>query len=242
VKAEDIREYRLLHCSWRGKEGKGKQPVRGGEQSAEGSESAPSPATMLSALNIGTTSSGSPGMASDPPTPASAPKIPQAQFYVEVPAPAPTASRFPAPPSATAEAAAPQLSPISSPAPSTSRPPIFIPNTPLPPPSSPAPTLPIPTSVAAASAAAGSSAVPFARQRLVVPDWRKALQLPPPSASTRSSRKRNTTSTTQEQGADTDLRSRVQSLEETIGELREWLHEDREWKRKVDERLRRANL
>ena len=112
MKAEDIREYRLLHCSWWGKEGKGKQPVREGEQSAEGSESAPSPVTMLSALNIWTTSSGSPGMASDPPTLASAPKIPHAQFYVEVPAPAPTALRFPAPPSATAEAATPQLSPL----------------------------------------------------------------------------------------------------------------------------------
>ena len=92
MKAEDIREYRLLHCSWKGKEGKGKKPVCGGEQSAEGSESAASPSTLLSALKIGTTSSGSPGLASDPPTSASALAIPQAQFYIEVPAPTPTQS------------------------------------------------------------------------------------------------------------------------------------------------------
>ena len=75
-----------------------------------------------------------------------------------------------------------------------------------------------------------------------MPDWRKALRAPPPSTSTRSSRKRQEASATQEQGTDADLHSRIQSLEETMGELRDWLREDREWKRKVDERLKGANL
>ena len=37
------------------------------------------------------------------------------------------------------------------------------------------------------------------------------------------------------------MRSRIQSLEETMGELRNWLRKEREWKRKVDERLKGAN-
>ena len=73
-------------------------------------------------------------------------------------------------------------------------------------------------------------------------DWRKALHAPPPSASTRSSQKRQEASTAQEQGMDANLRSRIQSLEETMGKLRDWLRKDREWKRKVDERLKGANL
>ena len=210
---------------------------------------------MLSALNIGSTSSGSPAIASDPPTPAVTPAIPQAQFYIEVPPP----PRFPTPPPATTEAAAPPLSPILSPAPTTTRSPIFLPNAPLPPPSSPAPA-PSPAlaallaSVAAASGAAGSSAAagssepaapaaePFVRPQLVVPAWRMALRPPPPSRSTRSRQRRNDSGPTQEQGCAADLLGRIQGLERTMDEFREWAREDREWKREIDERLKRANL
>ena len=69
------------------KKDKGKQPMREGEQNLKASELGASPSMMLLALNIGSTSSGSPAIASDPPTPAIAPTVPQAQFYIEVPPP-----------------------------------------------------------------------------------------------------------------------------------------------------------
>ena len=160
VKPEEIREYRLLNCRFCVKVDKGKQPVCGGEQSWEASESGASPSMMLSALNIGTASSGSPGIASGPPSArshspslAAAPAISQAEVYAEVPAPSQTAEQSPASPPATPEAAAPQLSSTASHTPTTILTPLFLPFSPTPPPPSRTPHFSPPPLVLPAPAA-----------------------------------------------------------------------------------------
>ena len=97
VKPEQIREYRLCHCKYHLKAGKGKQPAHGREQSQEVSGLGASPSTMLSALNIesnpsdsaGTDSNILPSTPSASPSPAAAAAIPQAQLFVEPPVPPP---------------------------------------------------------------------------------------------------------------------------------------------------------
>ena len=244
--ASVIRQYRLLHCKPRRKVDKGKQPVRGHEQNQEasGSASGPSPSVMFSALNIGTTSAGSPGAASDaplpapsqPPSSAAPPEIRQANFFIEVPTLPQTRRRPTATSRATPEAAEPALSPIISPAPGASRTPLFLPTStpptpfPTPPPFhlSLSPRIPspprweLPPSFPMRDHPAVSTPHPSSSAPIPV-----ATPAPEPAP-------------TPEPAA--DFASRIQSLEKRVGEAEEWMRVTDDWKRQVEERLRARGI
>src|SRR6201996_8178479 len=251
--ASVIRQYHLLHCKPHHKVDKGKQPVCGHEQNQEasGSASGPLPSAMFSALNIGTTSAGSPGAASDaplpapsqPPSSATPPEIRQANFFIEVPALPQTRQQPTATSCATPEAADPALSPIISPTPGASRTPLFLPmSTPPHPP--PLPPLPPPFPMIhhpAVSTPHPSSSAPIpvstpAPEPAPTPEPAPA----PESAPAPETAPAPKPAPTPEPAA--DFASRIQSLEKRVGEAEEWMRMTDDWKHQVEERLRARGI
>ena len=125
-----IHQYCLCHCKPHCKVNKGKQPVRGHEQTQEasGSASGPLPSAMFSALNVATAPVGSPGAAFNAPLPlpschpssVTPPEIHQVNFFIEVTTFPQTREPATLTSHVAPEAASPILSSIVSPVPSTS--------------------------------------------------------------------------------------------------------------------------